>query len=128
MIRGCIILHYSACWPSSILSWFKLDPILWDVWNILNFIHKLRILLIFYTLSLLLYLRNFIHRLRILLLSYRMGSNLYQEKIDVCNQELIVVETYTSFNHNYTWIINVSTNFIYIYVCVCVYMYIYIHT
>jgi hypothetical protein len=62
--------------------------------------------------------KKFKHRLRILLISYRMGSKLYQERIDVCNQELILVETYTSFYHNNTWIITVSTNFIYM--CVCV--------
>ena len=67
--------------------------------NILNFICKLRILLIFYTMLLFLYLRNFIHRLRILLISCRRGSKLYQEVINVCNQELIVVEIYMSSYH-----------------------------
>ena len=53
---------------------------------------------------------NFICKLRILLISCRRGSKLYQEVINVCNQELIVVEIYMSSYHINMWIITVSTN------------------
>jgi hypothetical protein len=44
-----------------------------------------------------------------------MGSNLDQERTDVCKQELIIAEIYTSFNHNNTnYIIITSTLYIYI--------------
>ena len=55
---------------------------------------------------------------------YRMGSNLDQERIDR-TEELIVTETYTSFNHSNTnYIVTVLTTLFYI--CICIYIYIYI--
>jgi hypothetical protein len=42
-------------------------------------------------------------------------SNLDQERIDVCKQEIFLGETYTSFNHNARIILSLSTTILYIY-------------
>jgi hypothetical protein len=52
------------------------------------------------TLSSLSYLRNLQCNLRILFIFYRTGFNLNQERIQVCKHEVVVKETYSSFNHN----------------------------
>jgi hypothetical protein len=52
---------------------------------------------------------------------YWVGSNLGQESIDVCKQELSVTGTYTSLNHsNKHYIITVLTTLFYTHARACV--------
>jgi len=60
-----------------------------------------------------------------LFIFYWIGSNLGQERIDVCKQELSVTETYTSLNHgNKNSIITVLTTPFYI--CIILYIFYYL--
>ena len=52
-----------------------------------------------------LYIKQFYTQIMIIATFYRTWSNLDQERIDVCKQEIIAAETYTSLHHNNTQII-----------------------
>jgi len=60
---------------------------------------------------------------------YWVGSNLDQERIDVCKQELSVTGTYTSLNHsNKHFTITVLTTIFYIYIYIYTHTHTHIHT
>ena len=65
-----------------------------------------------------LYIKKFYTQIMIIAIFYRTWSKLDQERADVCKQEIIPVESYTSLHHNNTQIILslYKQHFIHIYI------------